>query len=166
MTPPETLLGPVAPQDFVRIQQESKKPPEKPRGPTELLSSLDLGTNGPFSPSKPAQPRSRKRARLAPLMTQDVRYRGYRDALWKMIDERLFYPDAAAAEKVRGKVVLRFVVTRDGQLATLELVQSSGFPLFDEEALMAIRRAAPFPKFPPTLTVKRLGIRSEILYEP
>ncbi len=132
-----------------------------------LLSSLSVKTKRlPPSSTKKEASRSRRKARLAPLMTQDVRYRGYRYAIWKRIDKRLYYPEAAAAGKVRGKVVLRFEVTRDGQLATLKLIESSGFPLFDEEALMAVRRAAPFPKFPPAISANRLAIKSEILYEP
>lgn len=132
----------------------------------ELLSAVPFRLAGPLSPPSAARPDSKRKARLAPLMTQDIRYRGYRDALWQRIDERLFYPEAAAAEKVRAKVVLRFEVTRDGHLATLEILKSSGYRLFDEEALMAVRRAAPFPRFPPAITANRLAIKSEILYEP
>ncbi|MFQ5693018.1 MAG: energy transducer TonB, partial [Nitrospinota bacterium] len=141
----------------------------RPRTATELLSSLRVKPDGAkraTGPSSKVKAKPRKRVRLAPLLTQDIRYRSYRDAIWKRVNDRLFYPESAAAEKVGGKVVIRFEVTRDGRLATLELIESSGFPIFDEEALMAIRRAAPFPKFPPTISASRLAIKSEILYEP
>jgi protein TonB len=160
------LFVPANVSDLIRLRLEEKKIEKHPRTATELLSSLDIRMKKQVRPAKGEKPRARKKARLAPLMTQDVRYRGYRYTIWKRIDDRLFYPDAAADEKVRGKVIVRFEVTRDGQLATLKLVQSSGFALFDEEALMAVRRAAPFPKFPPTISGNRLAIKSEILYEP
>nr|ABZ07516.1 putative gram-negative bacterial tonB protein [uncultured marine microorganism HF4000_ANIW137I15] len=151
---------------FVRLAPKAKNRRSKPKTATELLSLLRTDPDGAAASPRKKNPRSRKKARLAPLLTQDVRYRGYRYAIWKKIDERLYFPEAAATGKVRGKVVVRFEVTRDGRLATLKLLQSSGFSLFDEEALMAIRKSAPFPKFPPTIKLNRLAIKSEILYEP
>jgi protein TonB len=118
------------------------------------------------SVAKAKKKKEKRKARLAPLMTQDIRYRGYRYAIWKKIDELLFYPSAAVNAKVRGRVVVRFEVTRDGQLATLKLLNSSGFELLDEEALMAVRNAVPFPKFPSTINGNRIAIRSEIFYGP
>jgi protein TonB len=162
--PPQDLLASVRVEDFVHLKPNAPEPQRKPSTATELLSSVSVPMNGPPRPQEKAKPR--KKARLTPLMTQDIRYRGYRYAVWKRIDERLYYPESVAADKVRAKVIVRFEVTRDGRLATLRIVQSSGFELFDEEALMAIRKAAPFPKFPPAISGNRLAIKSEILYEP
>ncbi|MDP6086559.1 MAG: TonB family protein, partial [Nitrospinota bacterium] len=164
--PPRDLVASVKVDNFVRLAPKAKKRRSKPKTATELLGLLRTDPNGVAASPRKRNPRSRKKVRLAPLLTQDVRYRGYRYAIWKKIDERLYFPEAAAAGKVRGKVIIRFEVTRDGRLATLNLLQSSGFPLFDEEALMAIRKSAPFPKFPPIIKLNRLAIKSEILYEP
>ncbi len=152
--------------NFVRLSPKPKILESKPKTLRGLLSSVRSRPFDAAASPRKKHPRSRKKARLAPLLTQDVRYRGYRYAIWKKIDERLYFPEAAATGKVRGKVVVRFEVTRDGRLATLKLLRSSGFPLFDEEAMMAIRKSAPFPKFPPTIKLNRLAIKSEILYEP
>ena len=154
--------------NFVRLSPKPKILKSKPKRKTlrGLLSSVRSRPFDAAASPRKKHPRSRKKARLAPLLTQNVRYREYRYAIWMKIDERLYFPEAAATGKVRGKVVVRFEVTRDGRLATLKLLQSSGFPLFDEEAMMAIRKSAPFPKFPSTIKLNRLAIKSEILYEP
>lgn len=152
--------------NYIRMSSEKSKHLKKPKTATELLSSLkDPILTGNFI-EKTKKQKIKRKARLAPLMTQDIRYRGYRYAIWKKIDGLLFYPSVAANARVSGKVVVRFEVTRDGQLATLKLLYSSGFELLDEEALMAVRNAAPFPKFPPTINGNRIAIKSEIFYEP
>ncbi len=159
-------LASVKVDDYVRVPPKISSRLKKPKTATELLTSLKAPITNRPSATKTEKLKAKKRTRLAPLMTQDLRYRGYRYAIWKKIDKRLFYPQAAANGKVSGRVVVRFEVTRDGQLATLKLLQGSGFELLDEEALMAVRKAAPFPKFPPTIAGNRIAIRSEILYEP
>lgn len=164
--PPREIVASVKVDNFVRLSPKPKIRRSKPKTLRGLLSSVRSRPFDAAASPRKKHPRSRKKARLAPLLTQDVRYRGYRYAIWKKIDERLYFPEAAATGKVRGKVVVRFEVTRDGRLATLKLLRSSGFPLFDEEAMMAIRKSAPFPKFPPTIKLNRLAIKSEILYEP
>ena len=152
--------------NYIRIPSKKSRHLKNPKTATELLSSLKDPIMNQDSVTKAKKQKGKRKARLAPLMTQDIRYRGYRYAIWKKIDELLFYPSAAANAKVSGRVVVRFEVTRDGQLATLKLLNGSGFELLDEEALMAVRNAAPFPKFPSTINGIRIAIKSEIFYEP
>jgi protein TonB len=56
------------------------------------------------------------------------------------------YP--AAAHGAKGKVIVRFMLDRNGKLVSSEVVQSSGNDLFDREAIETLRRASPFPAFP------------------
>ncbi len=54
------------------------------------------------------------------------------------------YPSRAARNGTEGTVELLIVVNRKGELIDVDLVQSSGSDTLDNEAIMAIYRAAPF----------------------
>ncbi len=47
--------------------------------------------------------------------------------------------------RARGKVKILIVIEKDGTLSGLDIVEPSGFLLFDESASQAIRSSAPFP---------------------
>jgi TonB family protein len=53
-----------------------------------------------------------------------------------------------------GTVRLSLVVSPDGEIASLEVIKSSGNRKLDDEALAAVRRDARFPRPPPGLTEK------------
>jgi protein TonB len=54
----------------------------------------------------------------------------------------------ARARNIEGVVRLEFTLDRSGQIVSSHIVQSSGSPLLDEEAMAMIRRAAPLPAPP------------------
>lgn len=55
------------------------------------------------------------------------------------------------------RATVGFEVSADGTLGSVELVQSSGLSVFDEEAIALVRRAAPLPR-PPTGQATRLVV--------
>lgn len=58
------------------------------------------------------------------------------------------YPDGARARGVQGMVSVAFTIDRSGQIIASHVVQSSGSPLLDEEALAVLKRASPLPRPP------------------
>ena len=58
------------------------------------------------------------------------------------------YPEAAERRGIKGVTIVRFTVDRSGQLVASEVLQSSGSPILDEEALALLKRASPFPAPP------------------
>ena len=63
----------------------------------------------------------------------------------RRIDRFLRFPQHLALMLEQGETILAFVVAADGRLAgRIEVVKSAGFVEFDEEAVAAVRRAAPF----------------------
>ena len=58
-----------------------------------------------------------------------------------------------------GDATVMFTVTRYGDLVNTEIVESSQNPVFDEAALDALRKSAPFEKFPASTTKDALTIR-------
>ena len=52
----------------------------------------------------------------------------------------------------KGRVVIAFVVARDGQVSDLRVSKSSGSPALDARGIRAVQGAAPLPRMPPEIT--------------
>lgn len=70
-------------------------------------------------------------------------YRWLAESLYRRIAELKRYPSVARLNGWEGKVVLRAVITADGNLADLRIQTSSGFDALDQAALEAVRQACP-----------------------
>ena len=58
-------------------------------------------------------------------------------------------PELALRYGLQGRLALEFTIGSTGQLERLRIVRSSGSQFLDDEALRAIKAAAPFPPIPP-----------------
>lgn len=98
------------------------------------------------------------------LDTTESKYISY----FKHIRDKLYlvwrYPPEAAAAGIQGTVKILFVIERDGKLKDVRILETSGFPVLDREAVRAIIAAAPFGPFPPDWTEKELRIRARFIY--
>ena len=75
------------------------------------------------------------------------------------------YPNTSRRAKEEGKAGVTFTVFADGKVESIQLTKSSGYTELDDEALNMVRRAAPYPKFPNSLSrrgVTELQVRSSI----
>lgn len=68
------------------------------------------------------------------------------DALYYLAS-RIRYPENAAEKGIQGKVIIRFVVTKEGNIANAEVIQSVD-PEIDNEAMRVIKS---MPKWKPAL---------------
>ncbi|MDM8287644.1 energy transducer TonB, partial [Phocaeicola plebeius] len=64
----------------------------------------------------------------------------------RFILQNLKYPTISQECKSEGKVVVQFIVTRDGEIEDIEVVESSGDPYLDKEGLRVTKL---LPKFKP-----------------
>lgn len=64
------------------------------------------------------------------------------------IEKNITYPRLARKMGWEGKVVVSFVITEDGMVIDVKIVESSGFSLLDNNAVKTIKTTAPFPKPP------------------
>jgi TonB family protein len=74
------------------------------------------------------------------------------------------YPEEAGLHGLGGEVQLIFTLNKGGSLTSLRLVQSSGFPVLDDESLRAIRMAAPYDPLPPQMGDEPINIRATFQY--
>ena len=59
-------------------------------------------------------------------------------ALMKFIADNLQYPEAAKAKKIQGFVVVKFVVTKTGEIGEVKIVRSK-YPILNKEAVRIVK---------------------------
>ena len=64
-------------------------------------------------------------------------YPGDMDAFWTFLMKNLHYPESAEADSIEGRVIVQFVVEKDGSLSNFDIVQSPDDRL-SEEALRVL----------------------------
>jgi len=100
--------------------------------------------------------------RTISLDSQDSRFASYLLGVKRRIENLWDYPPAARG--LTGNLVVTFGITRDGRLSDLQLIETSGIAPLDNEAIRAIREAAPFAPFPERMKYERLNIRAAFYY--
>jgi protein TonB len=102
--------------------------------------------------------------RPIPLNTQDPVLAPFTKVIERWIEAQWEYPELAKYYGLQGKVTVEFTVLQSGQIDLLSVVRSSGSNLLDEEAVRAIKAAAPFPPIPRSIAANRLRIIAGFTY--
>jgi protein TonB len=98
------------------------------------------------------------------LNTTDPKYITYVGKIRQSIESEWQYPEIALRYGLQGKLALEFTILGNGQLEGLRLLRSSGSSLLDDEALRAIKAAAPFPAIPLWIKPNPLRITATMEY--
>ncbi len=121
----------------------------------DQIASLGSGLSG--DADEPAK-------RTIHLDSRDPVYLPYLARLKQRIQREWVYPEEAWSRGVSGDLLLVFTLNKNGSLTNLRLVQSSGFPILDQEALRAIKQSAPFDPFPPQMGEEPWNISAAFHY--
>lgn len=89
----------------------------------------------------------------------------YFDMLRLKIENKKKYPASAQKRQIEGRVIVKFTVSPDGQVASAEIVESSRHSALDQAALNAVKNAAPFPRPPLKLFDGPLKMKITIMFE-
>lgn len=96
--------------------------------------------------------------------TQGVDFGPYLHNLLSKVRSSCYALIPASAQSRKGEVVIEYAIQRNGQLANMRLVTSSGDAPLDRAAWEGIKGAAPFPPLPPEFKGDRLSLRIDFLY--
>jgi TonB family protein len=80
--------------------------------------------------------------------TQGVDFGPYVERILKTVRENWYPRIPLSAEERKGKLAIEFAITKDGQVAGMRLVASSGDVALDRPAWDSIRDSNPFPSLP------------------
>jgi periplasmic protein TonB len=160
------------PQNEVIARADSVPPPPLPKTPTvqhETVPEQTVITERPLPTLKELLPpitwsSSSRESGPISLNSKDPVYVTYFTKIKQLIESQWEYPELALRYGLQGRLSLEFTIGASGQLERLRLVRSSGSQLLDEEALRAIKAAAPFPPIPPWIKPNPLSISAAMEY--
>jgi len=98
--------------------------------------------------------------------TQGVNFGPYLQRVLQNVRENWYHLIPESAEMKKGKLAIEFVITKDGQVADMKLVASSGDTALDRPAWGAITGSSPFPPLPSEFHGPFLSLRFRFYYNP
>jgi len=149
--PPEPPPPPPTAMDFPKAAPPPPPPQQQPRPPPQ---------RPPQQPAQQPAPRPPENQAAAPAPSPltpptDViigpsgpSQNDYFVQLARRLAENRYYPQSARDRHQEGRVVVRVVIARNGQLIDARVERSSGVPAIDEAELDTVRRSSPFPPLP------------------
>lgn len=148
--PPETRTAQAKPPAHAR-QKATKPTNQKPkpvkletkRGSAQSSKAGDDGKQAATASRSSSGAVSAKRTAVG-----NAAVSNYPGKVASKLRRSLRYPRAAMQQRIRGDVFVSFVVKANGGVSNIRIAKSSGFPVLDEAAKEAVRRAAPFPSIP------------------
>lgn len=90
---------------------------------------------------------------------------GYANAIQKRILENLSYPSLAKESGFQGTVKLSLHLSYRGELLEAMLKESSGYKVFDDQAISAAESTGSYPPFPASFEQKEVWVDIPIAYE-
>jgi periplasmic protein TonB len=141
-TAPPTDLAPGPMQE----ENDATPPPKEETRPPEQQAEIALPEP---QPPKPEPPQEQRQAMAPPAAAPSVAVlHRWETELVAHIERFKRYPSTARARGDRGVARVAFTIDGDGRVRGSRIVQSSGSPELDQEALTMLTRAEPLPRPP------------------
>ncbi len=159
-------LPQAVPQKMGSLEEENKGPGKIALVDTKRIRAFSLPKSSPISPkgfSSPSSTGTRTSyfegvgqkilmasidPRAVPNFTDEAALRGYKNRLGRIIARNKKYPNLSRQKREEGKVVVQFKVLRNGEVEGIEWVTKSQYERLNQAAFDAVKRSAPFAKFP------------------
>jgi TonB family protein len=87
------------------------------------------------------------------------------DSVRKDIESKKKYPSVARDAGFEGRSGVKMVILKNGELAEVELVDSSGHEVLDNAALQSVRDAAPFQPIPEQVGRDRIEMSIYLVFK-
>jgi len=134
------------------------------------------GTAPPLKGEKPAEDKAKATSKAAPTVTSSRLRTAYTQRKTSPVSEyvrqvsqqirrNFTYPWAAKEANLKGSVRLALRVYYTGELLDVEIRQSSGYAVLDENAVNTVKKVAPYPAFPAQMKQKELWIDLPVVYK-
>jgi len=149
-------------------ENQQKAPPvsSKFMGSKGTLAMLDELNQEKYAPQNPQVEEKEELDDDEPISldTKEAKYVSYFSRIKQQIQRVWVYPSQGIKRTLSGELTLKFEISKDGNLLSLRLINSSGSNILDANAVKAVRGAAPYYPFPITITKKKLSILATFVY--
>jgi len=103
------------------------------------------------------------------LDSADPKYTDYLDQVRRRIKEKWGFPcvkndSTRQCEYKTTQLVIEFGIAKDGKVPFVTVLRSSGYPIYDDYAVNAVKLASPFPPIPDTFSKKGVPIHATFSY--
>ncbi len=102
--------------------------------------------------------------RLQAFFQQDLTDAAYQQKVYSRVAGKWRQPGAKARPALGKKVVVRAVIGRDGKLVSTDIAIESGSKAWDDAALAAVKKAAPFPPLPASFPLATLDAHFHVAW--
>jgi len=104
-----------------------------------------------------------------PLDSTDPRYSDYLEQVRRRIKEKWGYPcekneQTRVCEYRSTQLLIAFGIQKNGELAFVTLLRTSGHPIYDDYAVNAVKLASPFPPIPDSFSKSGVPIHASFHY--
>jgi len=104
-----------------------------------------------------------------PLDSQDPKYSDYLDHVRRKIKANWGYPcvknvSTRECEYKTATLIVEFGIAKDGHVPFVNVIRSSGWPIYDDYAVNAIKFSSPFRPIPDALSKKGIPIMASFNY--
>jgi periplasmic protein TonB len=165
VAPPEQKTEPTPPKPApVKVEPEKKPSPAKPR---VVRAEAKKPTDAPPAPRTTASPKAKRRAPAASAVSAGASaaaVASYNQLVAAHLQRFKQYPAASKAAGQQGVARLSFTLSRSGQVLASRLAGSSGHAALDAETMAMVRRAQPFPPFPPDMRHSSMGFSVPVAF--
>ena len=149
-------------------ENQQKVPPVSSNfmGSKGTLAMLDELNQEKYAPENPQVEEKEELDDDEPISldTKEAKYVSYFSRIKQQIQRVWVYPSQGIKRTLSGELTLKFEISKDGNLLSLRLINSSGSNILDANAVKAVRGAAPYYPFPITITKKKLSILATFVY--
>lgn len=155
----EQKATPVQPDKQPEQPKVEQPPPPEPT-PSAVALPQETKPPVPVEEQRPPAP-----ATAAPVRGGAPRVEpSWQSRLFRKLQQAKRYPSEARSRGEQGVVLLAFSIDRNGHVTARHIVQGSGYPALDEEAMALVERAQPMPAFPPSMTEAQLSLTVPIRF--
>jgi protein TonB len=145
-----------------KIVPERKPTPVKPK---VVRAEAKKPSEAPPAPRTTAAPRAERQAPAASAVSAGAAaVASYRQLVAAHLQRFKQYPPGAKAAGQQGVARVSFTLGRDGQVTASGLSGSSGHAALDAETVAMVRRAQPFPTFPPDVKQASLSFSAPVQF--
>jgi protein TonB len=160
---PVTRALQVKPAAPVVAAAQPQAPPTKLPKPSKPAAARDASLSQPTA--KGPKPGAAGAAGISAEERGSASLSSYEAKLAAHLRRFRIYPAEAEARGLTGVAMVSFTVRRDGGLAAVRLTRGSGYAVLDDAALAMVRRAAPFPPMPETISSSTLSVAVPVNFD-
>jgi protein TonB len=165
VAPPEQKTQPTPPRpEPAKVVPDQKPTPVKPK---VVRAEAKRPTEAPPAPRTTAAPRAERQAPAASAVSAGASaaaVASYKQLVAAHLQRFKQYPPGAKAAGQQGVARVSFTLGRGGQVMSSGLGGSSGHAALDAETLAMVRRAQPFPAFPPDVKQASMSFSAPVAF--